>query len=357
MKKIIYLVIFVLIVGGNTFADEPDSIVGEYFILENNVEIDGARIKFENKGKKYILDSSAASMLNTDSEKGRWRYSTDNNELHLSKNKYKISSTKIVYFEDSEFDSPYRVSLNGYDGVKTICEDKSGAKVYTLVPIKHLELLKKNEKLYNDWLTITRPKLVEQKKKTEKLRIIEDIYLYLGKINIMKEDKTSHEITIECKYRYVGESYQQVQIRLDFLEDDELNVVFDGWQEYPLLKIRESLTKYYNWCEIAAKQKVKINKDMQGFMGVYHWTDYDELYKANAHIDFSFFTDDEFQYWLEFRFSKETAKNNEFVTIKPDSIFIDYTNVKKLEILLSQKNIDAAIEKEVENQKILEQFK
>ena len=174
----------------------------------------------------------------------------------------------------------------------------------------------------------------------------------IGKVKAKKyNDLLSQFIDTSLSFTYVPDSEQVGMYQKSALATSAHIMTLDDRDT--LIKI---VDKYLEWRQTAIENEVKIEKkieiDFNSFSGFMYGGD---LYiSENGEMYGTLFSRSEKKHELVLTFEELVSTSNEYITHKPDRLYIEYEDVLNLKKLISDENIEKVIEeinkqKEVDN--------
>lgn len=153
-------------------------------------------------------------------------------------------------------------------------------------------------------------------------------------------------------------------------ETDETNIYFKDYFTTVSYKLKseqrkqllEVIDKYETWNAMAIKDKITLHKEIGKVPLIIFFTFGDSLYQARGAIlsltnknpiTFSFFSQDSNRHLLAISSFKLESIDNEYITHKPETLYLDYDDVCFLKNALMEETIKEFL-KEVSEQEIIE---
>jgi len=142
----------------------------------------------------------------------------------------------------------------------------------------------------------------------------------------------------------------------DFVNRNSIEINLEKKNE-----ILDIINKYKEWNDQAIKENVKIEKEINKMKIVeisWKYLSSEDWYGSGRNdIFFKFFSQNTKHHQLLIIFPKVKSYNNEFITNRPETLYLDYNNVLILEKLLSDDYINAQLELAKADKKKADSFK
>ena len=130
--------------------------------------------------------------------------------------------------------------------------------------------------------------------------------------------------------------------------------------ENELTQFRNVIDKYLQWEALATKNKDELKKDITTikFPVAILKSNYSDSGHGgyNPKITFMFFSQNPQRHQLLLKFSKVEADDNQFISKKPSTAYIEKDQVEKMKQILSEENIAKKQQEAIEQRKIEEKY-
>jgi hypothetical protein len=125
-------------------------------------------------------------------------------------------------------------------------------------------------------------------------------------------------------------------------------------------ELQEAISKYKKWRLKAIAEGVKLEKDIATItserMTFRMGSDY-QLAGESKPFTIGFFSQNKTKHQMLIEVPKLQSTSNEFITMDPETKYLDYNMVQELDNLLSEKTVQAKIKQENKKKKIADDFK
>jgi len=349
MKKtfIIFLIVLLITIF---------STAQEYFIFidQDSIHYDGT-IKIEEN--KCFLSDEAIRLLNLKKVKdNKYNYKQTEYYFLIGSIKYNLISFKGVYLFNkginvfNKYESFKQITVGARDSdIKEMIVLENENIKFCLIDIKYIDLMKENEKKYKEFLTEIEIKQKKIQEVTEK-----DKYEGLTSNEISLGEMLIQNIKVQIKCQVLPFSF----IKLNpYLEREKIILYFSDEMK-TIITINENklfieyISKFVDWYNKAKENKTTLNKEIGNVASYIDW-----IYSGKKHtsaatyfnggLRLSFITKDN-DYFLSFIIEESFSFENKYIIYPEKNLMINYKNMKLLNDILNQENLDNLIKKQIE---------